>query len=257
MIITDEIQKPIDISAPAKLIPRDVQFGQIYDKLEPNRPLNIALFGKQELVIDEENLDLERVTRENLEKQWESRKEAWTKQCKELGIDIDPFKVFTYYSIQKKAFQILGAPTTKTVKRDVIYDKHGGLVKLSQMKGMAMCSEYAALETYIAQKIGEPAHLVLGTTITGEKQWREAHMFTWIEGIDSILEGTLATENEFPALMVPSKKVTLETLEKGYDVECKRIGTNHSVIYGLEAGGFGTKFVPDPPASLQEATQGL
>jgi len=144
---------------------RKVQFGRVYDKLTPNSVIDITVMGHAKLVIDEENLGLEKVSRVSLNKQWESQKDAWTKQCKELGIVIDPFEVFTYYLIQEKAFAILGLPdATKKTARDNMYKMHsedGEPVKLSAMKGMAICSEYATLETYIAQKIGEPAHLIL------------------------------------------------------------------------------------------------
>ncbi len=235
---------------------REVQFARIYDKLEPNRPIDIMIFGDGKLIIDEENLGLERVSRESLMQAWMSQKDAWTIQCKELGINIDPFTVFTYYHIQKKAYEILGAPTNSKGKERNEKYAQGESVKLSEMRGMAMCSEYAALESYIAQKIGEQAHLIVGTTIVGEDQWREAHMYTWIDGINAVLEGTLAAENEYPALMRPVNNATLQTLENGLDIECKRIGTNQTAIYGLAAGGFGARLRPKLPNSLQEATRG-
>ena len=235
---------------------RLVQFGKIYDKLEANKSLDIMVFGSGKLTIDVENLGLENVSLESLLRAWESKRDTWTARCKELGIEMDPFTVFKFHHIQRKAFQILGAPTTNRQKERNKRYVAEDVVPLSTMKGMAMCSEYAVLETFIAQKIGEQVHLIVGTTVVGESKWREAHMYTWIDGINAVLEGTLAVENEFPALMVATNDETLQVLEQGFDVECQRIGTKQTAIYGLEAGGFGASFGPQLPDTLQKVANG-
>lgn len=238
---------------------RSVQFGKIYDRLEPNKPIDISAFGGIFVEIDESNLGLERVTLDNLKKAWEGAKNQWTQQCKELHIQLDPFEVFKYYHIQRKAFEILGKPTTQEGERrrkQIAQDDH---VKLSQMKGIAMCSEYAILSTYIAQKIGEPVHLVIGTAavdIGEDKPWREAHAFSWNDNLQAIYDGSLVQDgNEYPALMIPKKPTTLNTLERGLDVETQRIGTEFVRTYGLEAGGWGVRLPPATPISLQEAAE--
>lgn len=241
---------------------RDVSFGRIYDRLEPHKPINIAAFGAIWLEIDEEKLDLERVGLGNLLKAWERVKETWTRQCQELGITIDPFTVFKYYHIQRKVYEILGRP----ISDDGMRKKRLGelsnfgekVVPLSQMKGSCMCAEYAILATYIAQKLGEPVHLISGMVAIDEgdgNYWREPHAFTWIDGINGVFDSVLAqSNNEYPALMLPLQKTSLDTLEAGLDVETRRIGTTTTRIYGLMASSFGIKLAPlTVPTSLQEA----
>lgn len=158
---------------------RDVQYGRIYDHLEPHQAINIAAFGNIAIEIDEENLDLERISMENLQKGWERNREGFVKHCAELGIDLDPFEVYKYYQIQRKVFQVLGKPTQNAAARSRRFSEMGDRVKLSETKGNAMCSEYAILSAYIAQKIGEPAHLVVGSAAEahGKDKWREAHAY--------------------------------------------------------------------------------
>lgn len=120
----------------------------------------------------------------------------------------------------------------------------GDRVKLSETKGHAMCSEYAILSTYIAQKLGEPAHLIIGAAaeIDEDPKWREAHAYVWVDGINTIFDSVLTQcDKEYPALMKPTTPATLVTLEDGRDIEARRIGSNFSRFYGLEAGGFGVR----------------
>jgi tetrahydromethanopterin S-methyltransferase subunit G len=104
-----------------------------------------------------------------------------------------------------------------------------------------MCSEYAILAARIAQKIGEPIHLVIGAVVGNDEQkWRDAHAFVWVEGVNAVFDSVQAqSDNEYPALMIPTSPATLKTLEDGFDVEAKRIGRDFTAHYGLEAGGFG------------------
>jgi hypothetical protein len=51
------------------------------------------------------------------------------------------------------------------------------------------------------------------------------------------------SDNEYPALMIPETPVSFEALETGMDIEGKRIGTDFTAHYGLEAGGFGVRSV--------------
>ncbi len=224
---------------------RDVHYGRIYDTLIPNQPIDIAVLSKVTVEIDEENLGLERVNLDNLQKGWELDKELFTKHCEESGISLDPFTVYKYYQIQRKVFQILGKPIENKTLRDKRQLELSDKCKLSEMKGVAMCSEYAILAAYIAQKIGEPAHLIIGSVLTGDNQWRESHAYIWIEGINAIFD-SVQTQNpdEYPALMIPTSPTTLKTLEDGFDIEAKRIGTSITKIYGLEAGGFGAILSP-------------
>lgn len=220
---------------------RWVQNGKIYDKIEPHKRVNIAALSKIYLEIDEENLDLKKVSTENLEKGWGRHRENFTKVLIERGIDLDPFTVYKYYLIQRKAFQILGKPFGKAGERDRRFRELGFDIKLSQTKGFAMCSEYALLSCYMAQKIGEPAHLVIGTAIADDKeQWREAHAYVWVDGLNVVFDSVKAqSEDELPALMIPTAPLTLKTLEEGKDFSAKRVGTDLIAHYGLEASGFG------------------
>lgn len=244
----DEI--PQDEANPTSEAPfRDVQFGRIYDHLEPNQRINIAAFGNVSLEIDEENLGLERISLENLMKGWERDREGFSSHCAELQIDIDPFEVYKYYQIQRKAFQVLGAPTTNAIARNTRLSELGDRIKLSETKGNAMCSEYAILSTYIAQKIGESAHLVIGAVAESadEGAWREAHAYTWVDGLDSVFDSVLAqSDDEYPAIMRPTSPASLATLEAGKDVEANRIGSTFTRYYGLEAGGFGVRMDHSP-----------
>lgn len=223
---------------------RDVQYGRVYDHLGPNQGINIAAFGTITIEIDEENLGLERISTENLQRGWERDREEFTRHCAELGIDIDPFEVYKYYQIQRKVFQVLGQPTQNTTARSSRFSKIGDRVKLSETKGNAMCSEYAILSTYIAQKIGEPVHLIVGAAAEAndEHRWREAHAYVWIDGLNAVFDSVLTQgDSEYPALMKPTKPATLATLESGKDIKAKRIGSNFIRFYGLEAGGFGVR----------------
>lgn len=227
---------------------RHVQFGKIYDRLEPNKPIDISVFGGVYLEIDDENLGLEKVTLDNLKETWETQKDIWIEQCKNLNTNINPFEIFKYYHIQRKAFSILGKviPESEGRRRD-IYKKFGERAKLSELKGNAMCSEYAVLCGYIAQKIGEPIHLIIGASVDNgdESKWRGAHAFLWVDGLDVVFDGSMAQgDNEYPAIMQPTSPATLETMEDGFDVLTKRIGTEFLRVYGLGAGGFGIKLQP-------------
>ncbi|MCL4354281.1 MAG: hypothetical protein M1444_03150 [Patescibacteria group bacterium] len=234
---------------------RDLHFGRIYDKLLPNQPIDIAVLGKITIEIDEENLGLEKVNLDNLQKGWERDREGFTKHCAELGIPLDPFTVYKYYQIQRKAFQVLGKPIENQALRTQRQRELGDKCKLSKMKGVAMCSEYAILSTYIAQKIGEPAHLIVGTVLTGDEQWREAHAYGWVDGINAVFDSVQAqSDGEYPAMMMPTNPATLRTLEDGIDIEAKRIGSTTTATYGLEAGGFGATLSPKKSAPNEQPT---
>lgn len=219
---------------------RIANFGKIYDQIKSGQAVDIGIFGEVCLEIDEEKLGLEKVNLEYLQQAWEKQKESWTKQCQEADIKLDPFLVFKYYLIQRKAFQVLGKAIELEGPRRQRQIEHHNKVKLSEMRGLAMCSEYAALIAYMAQKIGEPAHLIIGMTPTGDEQWREGHAYVYIDGENIILDGVMArSDNEFPCIMVPENGGTLVDMENGFDINATRIGTNFKRIYGLDAGGFG------------------
>jgi hypothetical protein len=157
---------------------RLIQNGKVYDDLKDGEAVNIAALGNIFVEIDEENLGLEKVSLENLQKGWEAQGENFTKGLKENGIETDPFTVYKWYHIQRKAFQTLGMPNANASERNRRFIEQNDSVKLSDTTGFAMCSEYAILSAYIAQKIGEPAHVVIGSAVTGQDdQWREAHAF--------------------------------------------------------------------------------
>lgn len=240
-----EAPQPSEAQITSRKLPfRDVQFGRIYDRVEPHQLINIAAFGDINLEIDEENLGLERISINNLLKGWEREKEDFTRRCKENGIDIDPFTVYKYYQIQRKVFQILGKPIENAEARSKRLNELGDNVPLSQTKGHAMCSEYATLASYIAQKVGEPAHLIIGTAVNpqDQQQWRNAHAYIWVDGINAVFDSVQAqSEGEYPALMFPTKDATLKTIEDGFDIEAKRLGSSFIAHYGLEAGGFGVR----------------
>ncbi|MEX0616738.1 MAG: hypothetical protein WD231_02930 [Candidatus Woykebacteria bacterium] len=220
---------------------REVQFGKIYDNLEAGKKIDIAVLGNASIEIDEENLGLDNVSVENLDKGWERDKEWFVKRCTDLGIEIDPYEVYKYYQIQKKVFQVLGKPVESTLDR-TNFTENEGAVKLSETKNRAMCSEYAILSTFLAQKIGEPAHLIIGSGVEAddEKQWRESHAYVWVDGSNVAFDSVLAKAgDELPALMVSEEPTSLGTLEQGYDVKGKRIGSHFTRYYGLEASGFG------------------
>ena len=234
------------ISSPPKIDNpfRDVQYGRIYDRLEPGQAINIAAFGNISIEIDDENLGLERISLENLQKGWERDKEAFIAHCNELGIEVDPFEVYKYYQIQRKVFQALGQPIQTAIARTKRFDEMGNRVKLSETKGFAMCSEYAILATYIAQKIGEPVHLVIGSAVEthDEDKWREAHAYVWVDSLNAAFDCVLTSDDkEYPAIMKPVRPATLSTLEEGKDVEAQRIGSNFVRFYGMQAGGFGVE----------------
>ncbi len=220
-----------------------IQGGKVYDELRDGQAVNIAALGNIFIQIDEENLDLERVTLENLEKAWKTQSQSFTEGIQERGIEADPFTVFKWYQIQRKVFQTLGEPNLNAGERNRRFIEQKDQVKLSETKGYAMCSEYAILSAYIAQKIGEPAHLIIGTGIPNDQeQWREAHAFVWVDGLNAVFDSVQAqTDNEYPALMLPKTPVTFEALEAGLDIEGQRIGTDFTTHYGLEAGGFGVR----------------
>lgn len=228
---------------------RDVQFGRIYNHLETNQEINIAALGNIGIEIDEENLGLERVSMENLLKGWERDREGFEKNCRELELDMDPFEIYKYYQIQRKAFQVLGQPTQNATARNNRFSEMGNKVKLSQTKGNAMCSEYAILSAYIAQKIGEPVHLIVGSAVETDDtdSWRESHAYVWNARTNSIFDSVLAqSENEYPAIMQPTTPASLARLEAGHDIQAKRIGSNFTRSYGLEAGGFGVRLDREP-----------
>ncbi|MBP7857637.1 MAG: hypothetical protein WAW63_00430 [Candidatus Saccharimonadales bacterium] len=226
---------------------RTVQFGKVYDELQVGQAVNIATLGNIFVEIDAENLGLEEVTLENLEKGWESQSEAFTKGLREHGIETDPFTVFKWYQIQRKVFRTLGIPNLNAGERNRRFVKKNDRVKLSETKGFAMCSEYAILSAFIAQKVGEPAHLIIGAAVTGhDDQWREAHAFVWVDGLNAVFDGVQAqSDGEYPALMIPKTPVGFEALEAGMDIEGRRIGTNFTAHYGLQAGGFGVMSAHD------------
>jgi hypothetical protein len=228
---------------------REAQFGKIYEVLSPNSEVDISAHGGIFIEIDVDNLDLEKVSKESLAAAWEKNRDKWTEQCKNLGITLDPYTVFKYYNIQRKVFSVLGKPTENQGARRERMVAANDRVKLSEMKDNAMCSEYATLATYIAQKIGESAKLIVGSVLIGDEQWREAHAYVWIEGENIILDAVQAQQlGEFPALMIPENGVTLQDMERGFDIRAKRIGIDFSVIYGLEAGGFGAKLKENNPS---------
>ncbi len=221
---------------------RRAAFGKIYDHIDPGKKINIAAFGNISVEIDEENLDLDRVSMESLRQGWEKDAKNFTARCKAQGIEMDPSEVYKYYQIQRKAFQVLGKPAESVGQRRNAQVEHDDQVKLSQMKGNAMCSEYAVLSAYIAQKIGEKVHLVVGSAVESQDKdkWREAHAYVWVDGLNAVFDGVLAQgETDLPAIMQPVSPATLGTLEAGKDIEARRIGSNFSRYYGLEAGGFG------------------
>ena len=223
---------------------RDVQNGRIYDHVEPGQAINIAAFGNISLIIDEENLELEKISLENLQKGWERDKVGFVSHSKELGIEIDPFEVYKYYQIQRKVFQVLGQPIQSAVARTKRFDEMGHRAKLSETKGFAMCSEYAILAAYIAQKIGESVHLIIGSAVESydEDKWREAHAYLWLDSLHAVFDCVLtSSDKEYPAIMIPAQPATLSTLEAGLDVEAQRIGSNLARFYGMEAGGFGVE----------------
>jgi len=234
-------------TSPVEAPYRSIQFGKVYDELQDGQAVNIAALGNIFVEIDEANLGLERVTLENLQKGWEAQSESFTQGLKERGIEADPFTVFKWYQIQRKAFQTLGEPNLNAGERNRRFIEQSDRVKLSETKGFAMCSEYAILSAYMAQKIGEPAHLIIGAAIPNDQeQWREAHAFVWADGLNAVFDSVQAqSDNEYPALMIPKTPVTFEALEAGLDVEAKRIGTDFTAHYGLAAGGFGVKSAHD------------
>lgn len=223
---------------------RHAQYGKVFDHLEPGQRINIAAFGNISIEIDEENLDLGRISTENLKKGWERDSGWFTQKCKELEVELDPFEAYKYYQIQRKTFQVLGKPAESVgMRRKAQMDKDDK-VKLSEMKGTAMCSEYAILSAYIAQKIGEKVHLVVGSAVEAfdKDKWREAHAYVWVDDLKMAFDSVLAQQdNEFPALMTPKTPTTLARLEEGHDIEATRLGSNFSRYYGLEAGGFGVR----------------
>ncbi|HSX44308.1 MAG TPA: hypothetical protein VLE69_03365, partial [Candidatus Saccharimonadales bacterium] len=183
----------------------------------------------------------------NLEKGWGAQSETFTKGLKEHGIETDPFTVFKWYQIQRKVFQTLGTPNLNAGERNRRFVEQSDRVKLSETKSFAMCSEYAILSAYIAQKIGEPAKVVIGAAVTGQDdQWREAHAFVWADGLNAVFDSVQAKgDDEYPALMIPKLPVGFGVLEAGMDIAGQRIGTNFTAHYGLEAGGFGVKSAHD------------
>lgn len=229
---------------------RHVQYGKVYDHLEPGQRINIAALGNIFIEIDEENLDLGRISPENLNKGWERDSGWFTQRCKDLGLGVDPYEVYKYYQIQRKTFQVLGKPAENVGMRRKTQLEKNDQVKLSETKGHAMCSEYAILSAYIAQKIGERIHLVIGSAVqtSDEDQWREAHAYVWVDGLNMVLDSVLARQdNEFPALMVPNVASTLSVLEEGHDIEATRVGSIFTRYYGLEAGGFGVNTGTEVP----------
>jgi hypothetical protein len=226
---------------------RLIQDGKVYDELQDGQTVNIAAFGKILVEIDEENLGLEHVTLENLEKGWETQAKTFTKGLQDNGIETDPFTVFKWYQIQRKVFQTLGEPNLNAGERNRRFIEQSDRVKLSETKGLAMCSEYAILSTYMAQKIGETVHLIIGAAVGNDQdQWREAHAYLWADGLNAVFDSVQAeTDTEYPAIMIPKTPVTFEALEAGLDVEGRRIGTDFTVHYGLQAGGFGVRSAHD------------
>ena len=160
---------------------REIHFGRIYDHLEPHDVINIAAFGKIGIEIDEENLGLERISLDNLQKGWERDREAWSKSLAEQGIDLDPFSVYKYYQIQRKVFQTLGEPTTNVEERNRRFDESGNVINLSETKGYAMCSEYAILSTYCNRdRTCFPSTKTL-VNLTGKSR---ATIFRWLQELE-------------------------------------------------------------------------
>jgi len=109
-----------------------------------------------------------------------------------------------------------------------------------------MCSELATLAAFIAEKIGWKVKFVIGSVITGQDNWREAHAYVWLDDLGAILDLTAVTDiNELPAIFMPTDGTTWNDMTQGSDATCKRIGTNHQEVFGLEAGGFGIRTKED------------
>ena len=229
---------------PSRIItePTRINGALVYDKLQSGQAINIAPLGKVEIILDEENLGLESVTLENLQRGWERDKDSFTQRLVLAGIRLDPFTAYKYYQIQRKTLQVLGKPIASAGMRGE--RALGNNFRLSEAKGQALCSEYAILSTFIAQKIGEPARLVIGMTPIEEEhnQWREPHAYIWLDNINAVYDPVLAENpDDLPALMLPSQGVTFDTLLHGQDVSCKQIGKDFSRNYGLEPFGFGVR----------------
>lgn len=230
-------------STPQEAPYRHIQDGKVYGELQDGQAVNIAALGNIFVEIDEKNLGLERVTLENLQKGWETQAEQFIEDLQEHGIEADPFTVFKWFQIQRKVFQTLGEPNLNAGERNRHFIEQHDRVKLSETKGFAMCSEYAILSAYIAQKIGEPVHLIVGSLTPGDQeQWREAHAYVWVDGLNAIFDAVQAqTAGDDPALMIPKAPVDFSAFEAGMDIEGTRIGTDLTAYYGLQAGGFGVR----------------
>jgi hypothetical protein len=219
---------------------KSIHYGYYYDKLEPHRPINIAAFGEISLVIDEENLGLEKVSLESLKSAYEQVKPKWEALVEKHKLTVDPFTLFGLYHIQRKVITVLGPTTEEISKRKKLLIDLDSKVNLSQMKNLATCSELAALAAFIAQKIGWEARLVIGSAVVGEEQWREAHAFVWLDNIPGILDLTAVEDKrELLPLYIPEQQAGWHDFEAGRDIKATRIGTNRSEFYGVEAGGFG------------------
>lgn len=220
---------------------RKIGLGKIYDILVAGQSVEIGTISKVHLILDEENLGLEKVTRESLDKGWERNKKAWIQHCADLEIPIDPFMVYSLNRVETKAVDVLGSPKdTKPMERvlRMMSKSKDESIRLSDMKGAALCSEFALLEAYMLQKLGFSANLVAGAIYNPDTQYNEGHMYTWVgSGINGILEGTLASKDENPALMLPIVPATLESLETGQLITCKRMVRKGSrYTYSLNDG---------------------
>ncbi len=219
---------------------KSIHYGCYYDKLEPHRPINIAAFDEVSLIIDEENLDLDKVSLKTLKSAYEQVRPEWEALVKKHELPVDPFTLFGLHQIQRKVINVLGLAVNDEYKRKKLLIDLGSKVSLSQMKNQAMCAELAALAAFIAQKIGWEVKLVVGSVVTGEEQWREAHTFVWLDNIPGILDLTaVKSKKELPPLYIPEQQAGWHDFEAGRDIKATRIGTDHSEFFGVEAGGFG------------------
>jgi hypothetical protein len=234
---------------------RFVLGSRVYDELQGGQSVNIAAFGNIYVEMDEENLGLERVTLGNLQKGWEAQGGEFTKGLHQSGIEVDPFTAYKWYQIQRKVVQTLGPPSQDIARQREQRNNHRVRFKLSEARGQAVCAEYATLSALIAQKIGEPAHLVIGSVVNEDDLdgWRAAHAFVWLDGLNAVFDSVQAqTDNEYPAIMLPKTPVNFDALEAGKDIAGQRLGTDFTLHYGLQAGGFGIDSAHQNPPSLKE-----
>ena len=191
-----------------------------------------------------------------MEEGWGRDKEWFTGWCEKVGTDIEPHDLYKVYLIQEKVLRVLGTANEEAAGH-MGQRKLGDNFRLSEAKSQALCSEQALLAAYLAEKVGEPYKLIVGTTTVDEGNstpWRESHMFVWFDSLNAVLDITVARDpKEFPALMVPVEPgVTFDTMAAGFDIECQRVGTDSRHIYGLEAGGFGTRLFHKDKSTIEQ-----